>query len=162
MTGAEASKALPNSESDSDADPADAPPPEFYDPDLDEVDDGWAHSQRRGKQSDAVLSCPACFTTLCIDCQQHELYAHQFRAMFVMNCAVDTSQPAQVPAAQGPRNTLGKRGRDRDSAQKRQQAGSEQDAERLFAVACAECGVEVGVRDQEELYTFFHVIATTA
>jgi hypothetical protein len=33
-----------------------------------------------------MLSCPLCFTTVCIDCQQHELYETQFRAMFVMNC----------------------------------------------------------------------------
>ncbi|KAK9091443.1 hypothetical protein Sjap_024620 [Stephania japonica] len=43
--------------------------PEFYDPNLDDKDDLWAHKNRRGHISDAILSCPACFTTLCIDCQ---------------------------------------------------------------------------------------------
>jgi hypothetical protein len=41
------------------------------------------------RTSDAILSCPRCFTTVCMDCQQHERYANQFRAMFVMNIGVD-------------------------------------------------------------------------
>lgn len=44
--------------------------PEFYDPKLDDNDEVWAQKQRRGRISDAVLSCPACFTTLCLDCQR--------------------------------------------------------------------------------------------
>lgn len=44
--------------------------PEFYDPDLDDVDERWVDRQRKGRTSDAVLSCPACFTTLCLDCQR--------------------------------------------------------------------------------------------
>ncbi|GFP83026.1 e2f-associated phosphoprotein [Phtheirospermum japonicum] len=44
--------------------------PEFYDPKVDEKDELWAHKQRRGHTSDAVLTCPACFTTLCLDCQR--------------------------------------------------------------------------------------------
>lgn len=41
------------------------------------------------RTSDAILSCPRCFTTVCMDCQQHDRYANQFRAMFVMNIGVD-------------------------------------------------------------------------
>ena len=41
------------------------------------------------RTSDAILSCPRCFNTVCMDCQQHEKYANQFRAMFVMNIGVD-------------------------------------------------------------------------
>ncbi len=61
-------------------------PAEFYDPDADERDARWAAAQRKGHTSDAVLSCPLCFTTLCLDCQQHARYDNQFRAMFVINC----------------------------------------------------------------------------
>ncbi|KAK2972464.1 hypothetical protein RJ640_003890 [Escallonia rubra] len=43
--------------------------PEFYDPDLDEKDELWIQKRRKGQYSDAVLSCPACFTTLCLECQ---------------------------------------------------------------------------------------------
>jgi hypothetical protein len=40
------------------------------------------------RNSDAVLSCPCCFTIVCMDCQRHVKYANQFRAMFVMNIGV--------------------------------------------------------------------------
>lgn len=44
---------------------------------ADEADEAWAVQQRSGRTTDAILSCPGCFTTLCIDCQQHELYHTQ-------------------------------------------------------------------------------------
>jgi len=40
------------------------------------------------RSSDAVLSCPCCFQIVCMDCQRHEQYSNQFRAMFVMNIGV--------------------------------------------------------------------------
>lgn len=40
------------------------------------------------RHSDAVLSCPCCFNIVCMDCQRHEKYPDQFRAMFVMNIMV--------------------------------------------------------------------------
>lgn len=60
--------------------------PEFFDPESDEKDAAWVAKQRQGRKSDAILSCPCCLTTLCIDCQQHADLEGQFRAMFVMNC----------------------------------------------------------------------------
>ena len=57
----------------------------FYDPAMDSKDEAWVEKQRNkyrqpsaaSKQknkpvpnSDAVLNCPACFTTLCFDCQR--------------------------------------------------------------------------------------------
>ncbi|XP_042487910.1 E2F-associated phosphoprotein [Macadamia integrifolia] len=44
--------------------------PEFYDSDLDEKDESWINKKRKGRTSDANLSCPACFTTLCLECQR--------------------------------------------------------------------------------------------
>ena len=41
------------------------------------------------RNTDAVLSCPCCFTIVCMDCQRHYKYVNQFRAMFVMNIVVD-------------------------------------------------------------------------
>ena len=53
----------------------------FYDPEMDSKDEAWV-TRQRGKyrspvkknipapKSDAVLNCPACFTTLCHDCQR--------------------------------------------------------------------------------------------
>lgn len=63
-----------------------AEPPEFYDEAADERDEQWLAKARQGRKSDAILSCPGCFTTVCIDCQQHERYENQFRALLVMNC----------------------------------------------------------------------------
>ena len=63
----------------------DTAPPEFYDPEADDRDARWVGRLRRGQPTDALLSCPLCFTTVCVECQQHELYEAQFRAMFVMN-----------------------------------------------------------------------------
>mmetsp|Transcript_8449 Transcript_8449/g.9288 ORF Transcript_8449/g.9288 Transcript_8449/m.9288 type:complete len:391 (-) Transcript_8449:28-1200(-) len=41
------------------------------------------------RTSDGILSCPCCFTIVCMDCQKHEKYSNQYRAMFVMNIGVD-------------------------------------------------------------------------
>ena len=59
---------------------------EFYDSEADDKDQAWMHKQRQGRHSDAILSCPGCLTTVCIDCQRHEYYTTQYRAMFVRNC----------------------------------------------------------------------------
>ncbi|KAG8374874.1 hypothetical protein BUALT_Bualt10G0040900 [Buddleja alternifolia] len=70
--------------------------PEFYDSKLDENDELWAQKQRRGHTSDAVLSCPACFTTLCLDCQRHEKYVSQYRAIFVVNCRIKVEEASEA------------------------------------------------------------------
>ncbi|KAF4388275.1 hypothetical protein F8388_021105 [Cannabis sativa] len=44
--------------------------PELYDPELDDKDELWVQKKRKGRHSDAVLSCPACFTTLSLVCQR--------------------------------------------------------------------------------------------
>jgi hypothetical protein len=62
-----------------------APEAEFYDPDMDARDEAWTKRQRGGRNSDAILSCPGCLTTVCLDCQQHHANDGQFRAMFCIN-----------------------------------------------------------------------------
>uniref|UniRef100_A0A7N4PYR7 E2F associated phosphoprotein n=1 Tax=Sarcophilus harrisii TaxID=9305 RepID=A0A7N4PYR7_SARHA len=79
----------------------------LYDPEKDNRDQAWVDARRRGyhclgtqlshqqqavPNSDAVLNCPACMTTLCLDCQRHEYYKTQYRAMFVMNCSVNREE----------------------------------------------------------------------
>ena len=59
---------------------------EFYDNGADEQDQAWVSKQRQGRRSDAILSCPGCLTTVCVDCQRHEFVTTQYRAMFVTNC----------------------------------------------------------------------------
>ena len=51
--------------------------PEFYDPNLDDKDQLWIQKKRKGQYSDAVLSCPACFTTLCLECQRYVGQVHE-------------------------------------------------------------------------------------
>ncbi len=62
---------------------------ECYDSEADDKDQAWAEKQRQGRHSDAILSCPGCLTTVCIDCQRHEYITTQYRAMFVKNCRYD-------------------------------------------------------------------------
>lgn len=73
------------SDSDSEAVP-DQQHAEFYDSGADEKDEAYIQKERQGRQSDAILSCPGCLTTVCIDCQRHEYITTQYRAMFVRNC----------------------------------------------------------------------------
>ena len=74
------------SEGADDRQPEEQEPPEFYDPELDAMDEEWVYQQRGRRKSDAILSCPGCLTTCCIDCQRHETHLEQYRAMFVTNC----------------------------------------------------------------------------
>lgn len=76
----------------------------YYNEHMDEDDEEWVYRHLRGgttstsdhdsaehrnkRSSDATLSCPCCFTTVCMDCQQHVKYKNQYRAMFVMNIEV--------------------------------------------------------------------------
>lgn len=91
----------------------------FYDPKMDDRDQAWMDKQRRSYQfknkkrhaggpkaskesqplpeSDAVLNCPACLTMLCMDCQRHEIYHNQYRAMFVFNCNVNWTEFLKFP-----------------------------------------------------------------
>lgn len=60
----------------------------LYDPDADAEDEEIIAKERANRDSDAILSCPACFETLCVDCQQHPQQHTQYRAMFVRGCTV--------------------------------------------------------------------------
>ncbi len=87
-------------------------------------------------KSDGHLSCPACFTPLCYECQRHERYHTQFRAIFVMNVALSEKEELCVPAESEASTT-----------------------EEFFKpVVCAHCGLDVAVLDGNEVYHFFHVL----
>lgn len=119
----------------------------LYDPEADDLDEIWAFSAREGRVSDAILSCPCCFTTLSIDCQKHAVYHNQYRAVFVMNTRVREDQVRHVLPQKGGRR-------------KNQQ--QVQPSEVLRPVFCDCCDTEVGVYDEEEVYHFFHVLASNA
>ena len=150
-----------NSESESDDGAYEGMPKgEFYDSDEDESNERWVTkhysaprlkttvgedgpdsritvSERpRKHQTDAELNCPACFTLLCVDCQQHVEYENQFRAMFVKNCRVDEETVLTYDAD-----------------------ASGESPEEYNPVYCSECGTQVGVfSPEEEIYHFFNVI----
>mmetsp|Transcript_8371 Transcript_8371/g.25105 ORF Transcript_8371/g.25105 Transcript_8371/m.25105 type:complete len:228 (-) Transcript_8371:956-1639(-) len=132
-------------------------PPEFYDPNADDEDEKWVASLRRGHRSDALLSCPACLTTVCVDCQQHDQDESVFRAMFVLNCRVDTSKTMQArPQPHGKRRRS--RCGDRDS-QPAEHAAADGDV--FHPVFCAVCSQDMGVWGAaDQVYQFWHVVPT--
>lgn len=135
---------------------AEEPADPLYDPTLDDEDEVWMQRARQGRVSDAILNCPGCFTTLCIDCQQHEEYKEQYRAMFVINCQVE-AQATVKPTV--PKNSTGKRGR--SGRRKDEAAGSSEPA--CHQVCCGVCGADVGVMDpQDGLYIFYNVFPSNA
>eukprot|EP00058_Branchiostoma_floridae_P021577 XP_002607067.1 hypothetical protein BRAFLDRAFT_57355 [Branchiostoma floridae] len=152
----------------------------FYDPNMDADDEKWMTRQREkyraineqksslgagpstGKpkaqpapNSDAILNCPACMTTLCIDCQRHELYQTQYRAMFVLNCNVIRAERLRYPKkSRGSKKQ--KKGVERLEAA---EPGAEGD-DVYHPVKCGVCSTEVAVYDKDEIFHFFNVLAS--
>ncbi|KAI8642576.1 E2F-associated phosphoprotein-domain-containing protein [Parasitella parasitica] len=120
----------------------------LYDPDMDDRDEEWVAKQIHedsmrlnedgplDDKTDAILSCPMCFTTLCYSCQRHEKYADQFRAMFVRNCHTVPGERYKIK-------------------------GEDDNDEYFYKVICDTCGIHVAMSDDEEVYHFFNVIATS-
>ncbi|KAL7090702.1 hypothetical protein ACP275_12G057700 [Erythranthe tilingii] len=107
--------------------------PEFYDPKIDERNEKWVKKQRRGFSSDAVLSCPACFTTLSFDCQR-------------------IKEEVATPGSKRKRNKKG-------SSQSEEGAVA---TEKYKSVCCSVCSTDVGVIDEDEVYHFFNVLPSEA
>lgn len=144
----------------------------LYDPEKDNRDQAWVDAKRRGyhafglqrprqKQqpvpnSDAVLNCPACMTTLCLDCQRHESYKTQYRAMFVMNCSINREEVLRYKNSEN---------RKKRRSAKKMRSNPEDPAEReveevYHPVMCTECSTEVAVYDKDEVFHFFNVLAS--
>ncbi|XP_075883829.1 E2F-associated phosphoprotein [Nelusetta ayraudi] len=158
----------------------------LYDPDEDDRDQAWVDARRRlynGKRraatasqqqphqsqalpsSDAVLNCPACMTTLCLDCQRHEKYRTQYRAMFVMNCVVKRDEVLRYKTQQEKKQRNRKRRRGQKTEATADEASgsgpSGMDADEVYhPVNCSECSTEVAVFDKDEVYHFFNILAS--
>ncbi|ELK35051.1 E2F-associated phosphoprotein [Myotis davidii] len=147
----------------------------LYDPEKDNRDQAWVDARRRGyhgfgiqrprqqqqpvPNSDAVLNCPACMTTLCLDCQRHESYKTRYRAMFVMNCSVNKEEVLRYKT---PENRKKKRGHKKMRAN-HEDAAEQTDTEveeTYHPVMCTECSTEVAVYDKDEVFHFFNVLAS--
>jgi len=140
----------------------------LYDPNEDDEDQAWVDDVRRSYQqsniqstnktivsdlkplanSDAVLNCPACFTPVCLDCQRHELYHQQYRAMFVLNCTVVTDQKLRFPL------------KNKKKGGRKKKMVVDDPNEEFHPVKCDECGTEIAMYDKEEIYHFFNVLAS--
>lgn len=149
----------------------------LYDPDEDDRDQAWVDARRRAynrrrpaaalrpqaprhhglPSSDAVLNCPACMTTLCLDCQRHEKYRTQYRAMFVMNCTVKKDEVLRYKNQEDRKQR--RRKRRKEQTPEPTPAGMEAD-ELYHPVQCSECSTEVAVLDQDEVYHFFNILAS--
>ncbi|XP_030070968.1 E2F-associated phosphoprotein isoform X2 [Microcaecilia unicolor] len=140
----------------------------LYDPKEDDRDQAWVDARRRGyhrtnqmqqhqqaaPNSDAVLNCPACMTTLCLECQRHESYKTQYRAMFVMNCTVVKEEALRYQEPQ-------KKKKKRYKKQKMQSGVAQDEVQEIYhPVKCTECATEVAVYDKDEVYHFFNVLAS--
>ncbi|KAM4541972.1 E2F-associated phosphoprotein [Odontesthes bonariensis] len=145
----------------------------LYDPDGDDNDQAWVDARRYSNQreptvalqsqlckprglpkSDAVLNCPACMTTLCLDCQRHEKYQTQYRAMFVMNCKVKRDEVLRY------KHQLEKKQRTRRGGQKSGVQGRMDTEDAYHPVHCSECSTEVAMFDKDEVYHFFNILAS--
>ncbi|CAN8022798.1 unnamed protein product [Ixodes persulcatus] len=139
----------------------------LYDPEMDDEDEKWVNEQRRVcmfpdastsskpdtaknvrplPTSDAVLNCPACMSVLCLDCQRHEIYNTQYRAMFVKNCVVSDTEVLKCPPSRSKR--------------KKNSGGADDPRDLFRPVRCRVCKTEVAVVDRDEVFHFFNVIAS--
>ncbi|CAM9372763.1 unnamed protein product [Discosporangium mesarthrocarpum] len=113
-------------------------------------------------ETDAQLSCPLCFTILCLECQRHTRYHTQFRAVFVRNVRVLAEEDVSQRGGKMGRGMGGGQAKGNRDTQQPQEGGSGAGGmrETLRRVCCLECGNEVGVMDQDDVYHFFDVIAS--
>lgn len=116
--------------------------------------------------SDAILSCPACMTTLCIDCQRHDMYKNQYRAMFVVNCKVVEDEVLRYEPSQqqkpGKKRKKPQKGKLVQLTKDNMSSADSSLSERYHPVACTECNTEIAVYDNDEVYHFFNVLASHA
>ncbi|KAJ1734272.1 hypothetical protein LPJ72_002432 [Coemansia sp. Benny D160-2] len=117
---------------------------ETYDEEADHRDAAWLAENHPGA-TDAVLSCPACFTQICFVCQAHTRFAGQFRALSVVHCETSDQLYAFTK---------------RSGLLEPVAAHSSNGGDVLRAVVCSECGTKVGVIDHEDVYHLSHVLSS--
>mmetsp|Transcript_27137 Transcript_27137/g.53311 ORF Transcript_27137/g.53311 Transcript_27137/m.53311 type:complete len:205 (+) Transcript_27137:263-877(+) len=164
----------------------------FFDAQEDEEDamfvrslrdsDGKAEETEAHPHTDAVLSCPGCFTQLCYSCQGHDLYPNQYRAISAYNCTVHTEQTYKEAVDEGGGGRKRRRtfvesqppeAADGSSASimcpsgepiAMEGIGGDGDGEsavkvRFLPVSCNICNTVVAVQEEEtQIFHFFHVL----
>ncbi|KAF9107120.1 hypothetical protein BGX29_007337 [Mortierella sp. GBA35] len=171
----------------------------LYDPDEDDRDENWLIKKISANRppgcppediwTDAILSCPMCLTQLCFDCQQHEIYTHQFRAMFVEHCRVVETERLRFPNVPKKANNNNKKSKRANntlassaqgsslssittSSSSQGSTGAEEaphefkpsvddDMDAVYnPVVCEICNTKVALMDQDEVFHFFNIIPT--
>lgn len=119
-------------------------------------------SDRRLKKprSDATLNCPCCLSLLCLDCQRHEIYKTQYRAMFVLNCRIDFERKLFFKNKDELRKKFQKRKKRLQQENKMDEQSSSLTGDQYYPVHCNICNTQVAVYDLDEVYHFFTVIAS--
>jgi len=129
----------------------------LYSEQSDDKDQKWVEKNLTkylgdGRQSDAVLNCPCCFALLTMDCQRHDIYLTQYRAMFVRNCKLSAEEikyKKKPSADEKPFQFV-------DQIMVEDEDKYDQD---LFSlVSCAVCDTEIGAVDKDEVYHFYNVL----
>lgn len=162
---------------------------ELYDHDLDEENEAYVYRHLRGgaeetitvasagtttggrrlpgqlqvlkpRNSDAILSCPCCFQIVCMDCQKHDRYVNQYRAMFVMNIGVQWQKRYRYDT--GEHELVEIESSAIYSSVNVVQDVSKEKEEVYYSVYCLNCNTEVAVLNMEdEVYHFTGCLAST-
>ncbi|KAI7863371.1 E2F-associated phosphoprotein [Spinellus fusiger] len=118
------------------------------------------HHTQKVATTDAILTCPMCFSPLCYSCQRHDTYPNQYRAMFVENCHVIRTERYKVAAHATPLKNRGKRkGTAVVEDEKEEEEKGTAALEAYFCVQCKTCKTHVAMMDDDEVYHFFNAIA---
>ncbi|EFA78388.1 hypothetical protein PPL_09039 [Heterostelium album PN500] len=163
----------------------------LYNEDEDDENEAWVEKnlKKSGSKSDAYLSCPCCFTLVCVDCQRHDTFKNQYRAMFVKNCKIDFSNRLLYQNDDGD-DTLDEKQQEDDeeevddeqeedddnynedvntpkednTANKKQvdTGTTKRNKEYYHAVHCQICSTQLAVYDQDEIYHFFNVFPSNS
>ena len=121
------------------------------------------------RTSDAVLSCPCCFTIVCMDCQRHVKYANQYRAMFVMNITIDWNTKYQhATSVSSTRSNNNNNNNNKNHASTLVAVSSDHRGmddtvqNYYYSVHCAKCSTQVAALDMtDEVYHFFDCLASS-
>lgn len=151
----------------------------LYDANLDEEDESYVYKHMRSgveenvtvvhnekgvkktktisvlkpRHSDAQLQCPCCFQIVCMDCQRHERYLNQFRAMFVMGITVDWNSKLVYDELQ---QVLVSKPLDPEIDETADDKSKTVQGDDYFAVLCANCSTQVAVLDMKDEVYHFH------
>lgn len=127
---------------------------ELYDEKADQRDESYVYQKLRlgsptvekPRNSDAVLSCPCCFQIVCMDCQKHQRYDDQYRAMFVMNIEVRWEKSLMLQGS--------------DLVERSEHKVQAED-QKYYSVHCNNCQTQVAALDmKDEVYHFFGCLAS--